>query len=43
VVFVIGVNSEGLSISSQTLTALGKRGIVFGLDIYGPDEETKIV
>jgi hypothetical protein len=35
----MGVWNEGLSISPQTLAAIGLRGIELGLDIYGPDEE----
>jgi hypothetical protein len=31
--------NDGLSISSGTMFALGKRGIELGLDIYGPDDE----
>jgi hypothetical protein len=31
--------NEGLSISPQSLIALGSRGIVLALDIYGPSRE----
>ncbi|MFP5238740.1 MAG: DUF4279 domain-containing protein [Acidobacteriota bacterium] len=34
-------SSEGVSISVDTLLALGKRGIKLGLDIYAPDQITK--
>jgi hypothetical protein len=37
--FVNGTN-EGLSLSPETLEALGSRGLVLGLDIYCPDGET---
>ncbi len=30
--------NEGLSLSPQTLSAVGLRGIELGLDIYGPDQ-----
>lgn len=32
------VSNEGLSISSESLKALGTRGIGLSLDIYGPDD-----
>ena len=32
------VSNEGLSISAESLKALGERGIELSLDIYGPDE-----
>jgi hypothetical protein len=31
--------NDGLSISPETMLALGKRGIELGLDIYGADDE----
>ncbi|MCG7932908.1 MAG: DUF4279 domain-containing protein [Candidatus Thiodiazotropha lotti] len=34
----MNVSNEGLSISVESLKALGERGIELGLDIYGPDE-----
>jgi uncharacterized protein YjbJ (UPF0337 family) len=34
----MNVSNEGLSISAESLKALGERGIELGLDIYGPDE-----
>ena len=39
----MGSSNEGLSLSPQTLVALGQRGIKLDLDIYGPDEEVKTV
>lgn len=33
------VGNEGLTISSQSLAALGARGIEMGLDIYGGDDD----
>jgi hypothetical protein len=33
--------NEGLTISSQSLAALGARGIEMGLDIYAGDDEQK--
>ncbi len=35
----MGKSNEGLSLSPQTLAAMGLRGIELGLDIYGPDEQ----
>ena len=35
----MGVSNEGLSLSPQTLSAIGLRGIELDLDIYGPDDE----
>ena len=32
-------SNEGLSLSPQSLTALGERGIEIGFDIYGPLDE----
>lgn len=32
-------SNEGLSLSPESLTALGERGIEIGFDIYGPLEE----
>ncbi len=37
----MGRENEGLSISPQTLAAMGLRGIELGLDIYGPDKESE--
>lgn len=37
----MGGENESLSISPQTLAAIGLRGIELGLDIYGPDEESE--
>jgi hypothetical protein len=33
-------SNEGVEISPATLTPLGDRGIVLGLDIYGPESDT---
>lgn len=32
-------SNEGVSLSTETLQALGQRGIELGLDIYGPTQE----
>ncbi|MGX9782670.1 DUF4279 domain-containing protein [Janthinobacterium lividum] len=32
--------NDGLSISPETMFALGSRGIEFDLDIYGPDDDS---
>jgi hypothetical protein len=32
--------NDGLSISPETMLALGSRGIKFDLDIYGPDDDS---
>ena len=37
--FFMNESNEGLSISPESLAALGKRGITLSLDIYGPDEK----
>lgn len=37
--FFLSESNEGLSISPESLVALGKRGITLSLDIYGPDEK----
>lgn len=34
-------NNEGVSISAESLLALGQRRIELGLDIYGPDQEVR--
>ena len=34
-------SNEGVEVSAETLMALGQRGIVLGLDIYGPIQEIK--
>ena len=34
-------SNEGVSISADTLLALGQRGIVLALDIYGPTQEIR--
>ncbi|WKE65378.1 DUF4279 domain-containing protein [Gallaecimonas kandeliae] len=31
-------SNEGLSVSAESMKALGERGIELGLDLYGPDE-----
>jgi hypothetical protein len=35
------VSNEGMSISAESMKALGARGIELGLDIYGPDEASE--
>lgn len=32
-------SNEGVAISPQTLKALGERGIMLGIDLYGPDDQ----
>lgn len=32
--------NEGVEISPATLLALGERGILLGIDLYGPDRES---
>ncbi len=34
-------SNEGVEVSAETLMALGQRGIMLGLDIYGPIREIK--
>lgn len=36
--FFMGESNEGVSISPESLVALGKRGITLSLDIYGPEK-----
>ena len=36
----MGSSNDGVEISPATLLALGERGIVLALDIYGPDTDT---
>jgi hypothetical protein len=39
----MGCSNEGLTISSESLAALGERGIEIGLDIYGGfDDESEV-
>ncbi|MDD5262333.1 MAG: DUF4279 domain-containing protein [Methylacidiphilales bacterium] len=39
----MGSGNEGLTISSQSLAALGMRGIEIGLDIYAGDDEQESI
>jgi len=36
------ISNEGLSISAESLKALAERGIELSLDIYGPDERSRM-
>jgi Domain of unknown function (DUF4279) len=38
----MGESNEGISLSPETLRALGERGIELQLDIYGPESEASI-
>ncbi len=35
----MGGRNEGVEVSAATLLALGERGVVLGVDLYGPDRD----